>query len=273
MAETESGSKWKKVVIIISIVLIILMLLIFFFVGFDSLRKFFTWLIVGIMILMIIFGLLYVFYSVFIKKEYKDIPASYRKKLQATSKIMKQEMLGSLFLSGDTKHNRINMGKYRYLRIMLPRQVKSLQLDKNQKPVLDKFNQPIYEEQTHGVDVDCFIVMEKGFIAGLFSDPKLILVKPEDHDYSSIFNDVTVRGFNLVPLDSQFFTVDHRNLDVDLSKGVASNYMKEAMYEILSELDRLVKQSMNLDTDFQKQKEKSLEFDIPQINSGQGGQQ
>ncbi len=264
----NKGTSWSKVIIIIVIICLILMFLIFFFVGFEGLAQFFRYLIIGIMVLLMIFGLLYVFYMLFLKKEYKDIPASYRKKIQATSKIMKQEMLGNLYLSGDNKHNRVNLGRYRYLRLMLPRQEKKLHLDKNKNPILDKFDRPVYTEETQAIPVDCFIVQNSGFIAGMFEDPKMVVVKPEDHDYSAIFNDVTINGFNLVPLDNQFFTVNHRNLDTDITKGLTTNYMKEVVHEILTDLDQLVKSSMNLDAQFQKDKEKSLEFDIPSFGGG-----
>ncbi len=92
-----------------------------------------------------------------------------------------------------------------------------------------------------------------------------VFVRPEDHNHTSIFNDVTIYGFNLVPLDSQFYTIDKRNLDVDIIKGVATSYIRETVYEIFKDLDRLVKQAMNLDQQFQKEKQKGLEFEIPQM--------
>jgi len=103
-----------------------------------------------------------------------------------------------------------------------------------------------------------------------FSNPIFILVKPSDHNQSSIFNDVTINGFNLVPLDSQFFTIDKRNLDVDIIKGMATNYIREVVYEIFRDLDRLVKQSINLDQSHIKEKEKGLEFDIQRFGGGDG---
>jgi len=266
----DKGSLWKKIIVIIIIILLVLMLLIFFFVGFKGLADFFKYLIIGLLVLSLVFGLLYVFYLVFIKKEYKDIPASYRKKLHSTAKIMKQEMLGKLYLSGDTKHNRVDLGHYRYLRLMLPRVEKELKVDKKGDAVLDKYQRPIFLETTQQIPVDCFVLQKGGLIASFFEEPKMLLVKPQDHDYSAIFNDVTIKGFNLVPLDNQFFTVDHRNLDTDLTKGLTTNYMKEVVYEILTDLDHLVKSSMNLDAEHQKQKERALEFDIPKF-SGDGG--
>jgi len=264
----DTGNKWKKVMLIIIAVLVVLMILVFIFVGFKGLKDFFTWLVIGILILAILFGLMYVFYIIFIKKEFKDIPASFRKKLVMTTKVMKQELLGDLWLSGDTKHNRINLGGYRYMRIMLPKQVRKVMTDKEGNPQVDEFNQPKIEEFTHEVPIDCFIIMKKGVMAKMFEDPKVILTKPQDHNYSSIFNDVTLNGFNLVPLDNQFYTLDHRNLDTDLTKGITTNYMKEVVYEIFSDLDRLVKQAIDLDASHQKDKERQLEFDVPRIGGG-----
>jgi hypothetical protein len=247
------------------------------FVGFTGLAQFFKYLMFGILIIALLFGIFYVFYIIFIKKEYKDIPLNFKKKLRATSLIAKNDMLGDLYLSGDTKHNRINLGRYKYMRINLPKQNKKIKLDGNGNPEKDKYNQLIYYEETENVPVDCFIIENRrNIIEMLFGEPHFILVKPEDHNFSSIFNDVTIKGFNLVPLDSQFYTIDHRNLDIDLTKGMTTNYMKEVVYEIFADLDRLVKMSMNLDSDHQKEKAKNNEFQVPNmqsINNQQGGQQ
>jgi hypothetical protein len=264
MAE-EKGGKWSKIIIIIIAILLVIIILITLFVGLKGLKQFFIWLIAIILILAILFGLLYVFYLVFIQKSFKDIPATYKKKLMQTAKMMKNEMLGELYLSGDEKHNRIKLGKFAYLRITLPKQ--SVEV-KKVKPT-EAEPHPIEDEKiiehTKPVKIDCFLILKKGLMEMLFGNPIFVLVKPEDHNYSSIFNDVTINGFNLVPLDSQFYTIDKRNLDVDIIKGMATNYIREVVYEIFRDLDKLVKQAMNLDQQFQKDKQKNLEFEIPKI--------
>lgn len=266
MAE-DKGGKWKMVIFVIIGVVIILMILIGLIVGLGGLKAFFTWLLVGILILAILFGLLYIFWLIFIKKEWKDIPASYRKKLMQTARLMKNEMLGRLYLSGDEKHNRILLGNFQYLRIRLPKQTREY-IDKKRKVDFGELDQKAEVEATTPVDVDCFVVIKGGFFDKLFGDPLFVLVKPEDHNHSSIFNDVVISGFNLVPLDSQFYTIDKRNLDVDIIKGMATNYIREVVYEIFRDLDKLVKMSMKLDQEHQKGKEKMMAFDIPQLTQG-----
>lgn len=269
----DSGSKWKKIIFIVLIVLFLIIILITLFVGIRGLKQFFTWLLGILLVLAIIFGLLYIFYTLFIKKEYKDIPHSYRKKLVKVAKLMKNEMFGDLYLSGDTKHNRIKLGKYLHMRIQLPKQVRESTIgETSQKNKSTIANPKEVKEFTQPVPVDCFVIQKKGFFDKMFSDPMFILVKPSDHDYSSIFNDVTIKGFNLVPVDSQFFTIDRRSLDIDIIKGMATNYIREVVYEIFRDLDRLVKQSINLDQQFQKDKQKGLEFEIPQMGQLGGGQ-
>lgn len=262
MAEDKSG-KWKKVIFIILAVLVLIILLITLFVGISSLGKFFTWLIGFVLFLLIIFGGLYVFWIIFIAKTYKDIPATYRKKLIQTAKMMKNDMLGDLYLSGDSKHNRIKLGKYAYMRITLPKQVVEIEKVKTGDP----FNpeQEVEKSFTESVPIDCFVILKNGLIEWLFGNPMFLLVKPEDHNHSSIFQDVTIFGFNVVPIDSQFHTIDKRNLDVDIIKGMATNYIREVVYTIFADLDKLVKQAMNLDHQFQKEKQKGLEFEIPQM--------
>lgn len=262
------GETWKKIVIIATIVFVILLVLIGLLLGMRGLLDFFKFVTIGLLSISILFGIGYVIYLLFIKQDFKDIPAVYRKKLYSASKIMKNDMLGDLYLSGDTKHNRLKLGKYFYLRINLPKLTDSE----------DEFSdEPLTARRTattEAVPIDCFIIQKEGFMDRMFAEPMMVLVKPEDHNYSAIFNDVTISGFNLVPLDSQFFTIDKRNLDLDMVKGLSLNYIREVVYTIFEDLDKLVKQAMNLDQKFQKNKEMSREFEIPSMpfmgNGGQG---
>jgi len=261
MPEDDSASKWKKVIFIVVGILLLIVILITLFVGIEGLGQFFTWLIGIVLFLGILFALLYVFYLIFLKKYYKDIPANYRKKLQATAKMMKNEMLGTLWLSGDYKHNRIELGKYAYLRMMLPKATRKTIKDAKTGKLITESEEEVTEE----IPIDCFMVIKKGVFDKLFGSPIFVLVKPEDHNQSSIFGDTILNGFNLIPLDSQFHTLNHRNLDVDLHRGMAGNYMKMLVYELFSDLDRLVRMSINLDQQHRKEKEKGLEFQVPQM--------
>jgi hypothetical protein len=206
----------------------------------------------------------------FIKVEFKDIPAQWRKKLEVAAKMMKNDMLGKLYLSGDEKHNRINMGKYLYLRVNMPKITKIPIVDRKGKPEVDEWNRELMKEETEDLPIDIFIIEQKGFFKKLFNDPVFVLCYPTDHDFSAIFNDVVVKGFNLVPLDNYFYTIDRHNLDIDMTKAVATNYMKEAVFEQLRDLDKLIKGAINLDSKFYKDKEKTSEFEIPQIEAIKG---
>jgi len=254
------AENWKKIVMIALVVFSIIILLIGFMVGLKGLKQFFQFIVIGMLVICILFGIGYVIYVLFIQKNYRDIPAQFKKKLYSVTKVMDNEMLGSLYLSGDTKHNRISLGRYFYLRINLP-----------------KINPPKGEDNTseqstsEAIPVDCFIVQKSGIFNKLFGEPFFVLVKPQDHDYSSIFNDVTINGFNLVPLDSQFFTIDKRNLDLDMVKGMSLNYIREVVFDLMKSLDQLVQQAMNLDQQFQKDKERSREFEIPQMGNVMSG--
>lgn len=260
----ETGNRYKKVIVIVLIVLIILAITIGLMVGMKSLKAYFKWLIISMLIIGLLFGLAYAFYLLFIKKEFKDIPATYRKKLVATSKLMKNNMLGNLYLSGDMKHNRINMGKYWYMKVPLPRQQKHLKIDTNGEPILNKVTQQYEtEEFTYPVDLDVFIVERKSLIDKLFGDPIVVMVKPEDHDFSAIFNDVTIKGFNIVPLDNNFYTIERRHLDIDITKGINAQYLKECVHEAMRDMDRLMKQAMGMDSQFAKDRAKQQEFEIP----------
>jgi hypothetical protein len=227
------------------------------------------------MIVAVFFCLFYVFWLLFLKVEFKDIPAQWRKKLEQASKLAKNEMLGNFFLSGDEKHNRLNYGKYMYLRINMPKINKIAVMEKAEKgkePVqkIDERGKLVWKETTEELPIDCFIIEKKGFFARLFGDPVFILCFPDDHDFSSIFNDVIVKGFNIVPLDNYFYTIDRHNMDVDMHRAIEGNYIKEAIVEQYRDLDKLVKGAINLDSKFTKEKERLTEFDLPQLDKLKG---
>lgn len=258
-------NRWKKVILIGLGILALIIILITLFVGLKSLKVFFVWLLGFVIVLGILFGLGYLFYIIFIQIRYKDLPASYKKKLIKTAKLMKNKMLGDLYLSGDHKHNRIKLGRYAYMRINLPRQIfKSTEKDKEPEKELTE-REKKKKEVTESVPVDCFVILKRNILDILFGNPIFILVKPEDHNYSSIFNDVVLSAFNLIPLDKQFYTIDKRNLDIDISKGITTSYFREMVWEVFTDLDKVVKMSMNLDQQFQKDKVRSSEFEIPQL--------
>lgn len=266
----DRGSKWQRIIFLVIFVIVLLAIMIGLFVGIESLKKFFAYLFGFIAFLGILFLLAYVFYLLFIKVEFKDIPAQWRKKLEIASKLVPNQMLGKLFLSGDAKHNRVCYGKYLYLRIYMPKVIKKPKLDKKGNPQLDEWERPITEDETHDLPIDVFIILQQGFFKKLFNDPIFILCYPQDHDYSAVFNDVTIRGFNIVPLDNYFYTIDRHNLDVDITKALATNYHKEAIFEQLRDLDKLIKGAINLDSRFQKDKERGSEFELPQLEQMKG---
>ena len=109
-----ASESWKKIVITAVIIFSVILILIGFLVGLKGLKDFFIFLVISLLVISILFGIGYVIYLLFVKVDYKDIPAQFKKKLYSVTKIMKNDMLGNLFLSGDSKHNRINLGKYFY---------------------------------------------------------------------------------------------------------------------------------------------------------------
>lgn len=266
----DKGSKWRKIILIIVAILIIIGIIVTIFVGFSSLKKFITIVIVIIAVIGIIFLLVYVFWLLFIKVEFKDIPAQWRKKLEVAARMMKNDMLGKLYLSGDEKHNRVCLGKYLYLRVNMPKITKLPVIDKKGNPQLDEWERPITKDQTEDLPIDIFIVEQKGLFKKWFNDPIFILTFPNSHDFSSIVSDVVIKGFNLVPLDNYFYTIDRHNLDLDMTKAIATNYMKEAVFEQLRDLDKLIKGAINLDSKFYKDKERTSEFEIPQVEQFKG---
>jgi hypothetical protein len=266
----DKGSKWQKIIFIGLGIVVLLAIMIALFVGLESLKKFFAYLFGFLFFLGVLFLCGYLFYILFIKVEFKDIPAQWRKKLEMAARLVPNQMLGKLYLTGDSKHNTICYGKYLYLRIYMPKVVKNIKLDKKGQPMLDEWERPITEDETHDLPIDVFILVQKGFFKKLFNEPVFILAFPEDHDYSSIFNDVYIKGFNIVPLDNYFYTIDRHNLDVDITKALATNYHKEAIFEQLRDLDKLIKGAINLDSRFQKDKERGSEFELPQIEQMKG---
>ena len=272
----DKGTQWQKIILIGIVILLIVSVIIGLLIGLDSLKRFFMYIFITMLILAVLFLLAYLFWLLFIKRSFKDIPAQFRKKLETAAKLTENSMLGNLYMSGDSKHNRLKYGKYFYLRLNLPKVnriplfVENEYIEGKQKvirkePKLDQMGNQIFEESTEWLPIDTFIVQRKGFFSRMFNDPIFILTYPQDHDYSSIFNDVVINGFNIVPLDNYFYTIDRRMLDTDLIKAMSNSYIKEVIYEVMRELDKLVKTTMNLDSPFQKEKEKMTEFELPQL--------
>jgi hypothetical protein len=257
-------------------ILIIIAIVVGFFVGVASLKKFILYVFIAFAIIAVLFCCAWLFYELFIKVHFKDIPAQWRNKLEKSAKASTNEMLGNLFVSGDEKHNRLNYGKYLYLRINMPKLNKiaiTETIKGKEVQRMNEYGEPLFKDTTEEMPIDCFIVEQKGFFNRLFNDPIFILVYPKDHDYSSIFNDVVLKGFNIVPLDNYFYTIDRHNLDIDIHKAVEMNYIKEAVVEQLRDLDKLVKGAINLDSKFYKDKEKATEFELPQLKKGDSGGQ
>jgi hypothetical protein len=272
----DKGAQWQKIILIGIVIFIIVAVIIGLLIGFQSLKKFIIYVFVTLLILFVLFLAAYLFYILFIRKTFKDIPAQFRKKLEVASKLSENNMLGDLYLSGDSKHNRLKYGKYFYLRLNLPKinkvpvteEIEAMEGKNKVKhivPKLDSMGNQVFQETTEWLPIDTFIVQRKGFFSRLFNDPIFILTYPQDHDYSSIFNDVVINGFNIVPLDNYFYTIDRRMLDTDLIKAMSNSYIKEVIYEVMRELDKLVKTTMNLDQSFQKEKERQTEFELPQM--------
>ena len=82
----------------------------------------------------------------------------------------------------------------------------------------------IAEYEIGSIEQDVFIVKSKG-LAGLFQEPMVIRVNPEDHD--ELVGDVTLYGYSLIPISEYWFlNTDHldvRKIDYSIPKQKHQN--------------------------------------------------
>ena len=210
------------------------------------------------MILGILFGVAYLFWYIFLKKHRYDITYVNKQKLVQAGKLLgKINPMGSLYLSGDTGHSRIQVGKIiGYCRIQVL--TRTNKYDKNQKIMMIKDEngkqKPDYEIGKEEQDV---FTIKKGM-----GEPMVVRVSPKVHD--ELIGDVTLKWFSLYQ-HSEYWFLNSDYLDV---RKIDFAILKEAergiMFENLRDMKEVVDRAIGLDARHKKGIEEKHLVELPE---------
>lgn len=265
----EKGGKGKIALILLLLFGLMFVLVVFVF-GVRSLLSMLLWIAGLTMILSILFVVIYLFWYLFIRKPKFDITYVNKMKLvDAGGKSCPPTISGrTLYLSGDKGHSRVPFGIIiGYARIQIL--TRMLSINKETKSPETRKNprtgeiEPIYiigkEEQ------DIFVVKHRAGFFGLFEEPSVVRVSPDDHD--ELIGDITLYGFSLLPISEYLFLnsdlLDVRKIDYAILKEAE----RGVMFESLRDMKEIVDKATGLDSYHIKDLEKKNMYEIPQMQN------
>ena len=257
----ENKQKRPRIIIGIIIVVFLALIVVIFVLGVRGIFKILGTLAVICLFLALLFGLAWLFWTIFLKKQRYDVTYVNKQRLIMAGKINNQKgLLGDLYLSGDAGHKRVRIGKIiGYCRIQVLARTNKYDHLGNPKYKKDEEGHRVPDYDLDTEEQDVFII-KKGF--GIFSDPLVIRVSPQDHD--SLIGDVTLKGLSLYP-HSEFWYLNKDYLDV---RKIDFAIMKEAqrgiMFENLRDMKTIIDKSIGLDALHRKDIEKKNLMEIPE---------
>lgn len=269
--DTNSGFK-PKIIIISLIVLVLIIVFVWFVFGSQGILKAFFILIEIIFGAIVLLGLMWLGYELFIKKQKFDPTYVNKKKLIEASTQIKRPFLKDIYVSGDKAHTRGLIGNIKgYVRIQTILR-KYLYDDKIDEKTGNKLKVPRMIADDNGVmkqayelekqEQDVFYVKPKGALAALFGKDMVIRVRPEDHD--DLVGDVTLFGFSLIPI-SEYWFLNNDHLDV---QQIDFNILKEAertvAFVTMTDMKEFVDKATGIDAEHKKGIERKSLVDIPE---------
>jgi hypothetical protein len=251
---TNAGQKGKIYIIVVGILVLLIAVIIFVF-GAGSIMKILMFLVEAILLIGTLFLIAYFFYYLFIKKHSFDVNYVNKKKLIDAGTRIKRPLLKDLYLSGDKGHTRAKVGTIKgYLRMQVltrnyiytdkvdektGRTVKELLTIPNER------GEDIPQFELDKAEQDVFIV-GKGGLLGLFQDPMVIRVNPEDHN--ELVGDVDLYGFSIIPISEYWFLnndmLDTRKIDY----AILREAHRTVSFTVLSDTRDLIEISSGLDS-------------------------
>lgn len=257
----ENKEKRPKIYIGIAIIIFIIIVIVIFVLGVTGIFKIISTIAVITLFIALLFGLAWLFWFIFLKKQRYDVTYVNKQRLIQAGKINNQKgLLGDLYLSGDAGHKRVRIGKIiGYCRIQILARNTKLDEEGEIKTRLNEEGQRVPDYKIGKEEQDVFI-LKKGL--GIFSDGMVIRVEPTDHD--SLIGDVTLNGFSITP-HSEYWYLNKDFLDV---RKIDFAILKEAergiMFESLRDMKAIVDKSVGLDSSHKKEIEKKNLMELPE---------
>jgi hypothetical protein len=196
-----------------------------------------------------------------------------KQKIIEACQTLKRPILKDLYVSGDMKHTRAKVGKitgYARLQILTRKYLYDDETDENgntykkQRTVNNERGEPIAVYEIESIEQDVFTVRQEGLM-GMFKDPLVIRVNPEDHD--ELVGDVTLYGFSLIPISEYWFlNTDH--LDVrKIDYAILKEAERTISFVVLSDMKELIDKATNIDAKHRKEIERKSLVEIPETRT------
>jgi hypothetical protein len=270
----DTHKDYKLTIILVALAIIVVAgILVILVWGWQGIFKFLFVLLEIIMGLSLVFGLLYLFYYIFLKKQKYDVQYVNLQKLIDASTRIKRPLLKDLYVSGDKGHSRGLVGtiqgycriqvltrNYLYKEITTEDGVKTKELITHTNDRGEKIPQYTLDK----IEQDVFVVKQKG-LAGMFQDPMVIRCDPDSHD--QLVGDITLWGYSLIPIGQYWFlNTDH--LDVrKIDYAILKEAERTIAFATLSDVKELIDRATGIDAKHKKFIEAKSLVDIPETQS------
>lgn len=266
----RDGQKRGVMALVVIVVIAFIIILSTVFFGIRSVGKILIFVLGFILVLSIVGIVFWAIWYLFIRKPKFDATYQNKKRLIEAGKISKPTSVNDLYLSGDRGHSRVKLGKIvGYCRIKVMKKMIEYDRETGEPLFIEKGGKKYEKSTILEEEQDVFIIESAGFPWKYFMDPKVIRVKPDEHD--QIVGDVTLNGFSLVPI-SEYYYLHDDYLDV---RKIDFNILKEAersiYFESLKDTKEIIDKAIGLDSGHKKDIENKSLYEIPQLQGG-GGQ-
>ena len=126
---------------------------------------------------------------------------------------------------------------------------------------------PKYKLSTEEQDI--FITQKGIFPMTLFTDVDVVRVHPLDHD--ELIGDVTLFGLNLMPISEYWFLASEYLNVRKIDRAILLEAERGVLFEMLKDVKSVIDNAIDLDSRHRKGIQEKVMFEIPQLQSLQGG--
>ena len=263
--------KTRTWLIIIGVVILIILAIRFIF-GVTSIIKIGLFLVEACLLLGILFGVAYLFYYLFIKKQKYDPTYVNKQKLIQAGKKCNLQSLKGIYISGDKGHSRVDIGKIiGYCRIQVLKKTYEYE-EKTDEKTGKKYQSVVTRANDRGEQIpqyeidkeeqDVFIARGKGFLS-IFTEPMVIRTEPSQHD--ELVGDVTLYGYSLIPI-SEYWYLNTDMLDVrKIDYAILREAERGVFFAGLSDMKEIVDKAIALDSRHKKGVEDRSLYELPEV--------
>lgn len=265
---TNKGFKITTIVIIVGIILLIGIGIIFF-MGWQGIIRFSLTIIQVLILAAAIFAIAYLFWFLFLKQQKYDVNYVNKQKLVEAGTKLRRDTMKDLYISGDKGHSRVKVGNIAgYARIQALSREYLYKTSTNKEGIIKKELETITNDKGERIpqytlekqEQDVFVVKSPG-IGGIFSEPMVIRVSPEDHD--ELVGDVTLYGFSLIPIGEYWF-LNSDHLDIrKIDYAILKEAERTIAFATLTDVKEMIDKATGIDARHKKQIEQKSLQEIP----------